>query len=509
MTNTIENRDAKIKDWLILNFWTNKTNLLLFMIILIAIAVRVFFFIQTISAGQTLWFDEAEYMSQGTHYLNNIPYEINPQRPPAFQYLIALALGLGLDEHWIIFLLSLLPSILIVILVFILGVSLFNNRVGLIASAFLAVSWNFIFWSNRAQPDFLSICCQVLAIYYFWEMLKKKSEYPESSAIKLAVLAGIWSAAGFYFKVSSLLIPLAFLIFILIKDKLKVFIIKEYWIYGFSYLVSFIPYLIWSYYIFNTPLGFVPGYSTTAVGDVPISWAPLAFFQIFGLNVMFFTFLVGGLLCLKALLYLDIIIKRNDLDKRIFILTLMITTLCFYIFYIRAVEDRWVLLLLPLMSILCGMFLGKIYDWISEYGNWKWIGVIMITSLLIWSSYEQFNQAKVIIDNKMESYKDVKFAAEWMQQNSQPNEIIMSQSYPQTIFYSQREVKPYTTMNITTFEAYINSNHPTYLTISIYEYHPIFIYDWIQNNSRIIPVNGYFQDIEKTKPSLIIYRFAY
>jgi 4-amino-4-deoxy-L-arabinose transferase-like glycosyltransferase len=258
MTETIDTRDTKIKEWFLNIFWKDKTNLLLVIIILMALAIRVFFFMQTTSAGQTMWWDESSYMAQAVHYAYGTPYDVQSmiQRPPGFQYIAAIGMGMGLNENWIIFLLSLLPSVILIPLVFILGRSLFNNRIGLIAAAFLSVTWNFIFWSNRAQPDFLSICCQVLAIYYFWEMLKKKSEDSNASVTTIAILAGIWSAAGFYFKISSLLIPLAFLIYILIKDKLKIFIKKEYWIYGISYIITLVPYFIWAYSTFNDIFAF-------------------------------------------------------------------------------------------------------------------------------------------------------------------------------------------------------------------------------------------------------------
>jgi hypothetical protein len=243
---------------------------------------------------------------------------------------------------------------------------------------------------------------------------------------------------------------------------------------------------------------------------MPFAWSVLVFFQIFGLMTMFLIFLLGAILCLKALLYLDIIIKKNDLDIRIFLLSIIITTLCFYIFYIRAIEDRWVFILLPMMSLLAAMALDKVYEWAAEHGNWKWVVIIFIVGILAYSSYEQFNYAQSTISGKIGTYKDVKLAAEWMKASSQPNEIIMSISYPQTVFYSQRHVETYSNMNQSVFEEYINKNHPTYITISIYEPgHPSWIFEWVQNTSRVIPVQGYFQDVQQTKPALIIYRFVY
>jgi hypothetical protein len=268
----------------------------------------------------------------------------------------------------------------------------------------------------------------------------------------------------------------AFLIFILIKDKLKIFIKKEYWIYGATFIASMIPYFIWAYYTFGNILAFTTDYSVRLVGTIPFAWSTILYFQVFGLNIMYFIFIAGMILCLRALLYLDIIIKKSDLDIRIFLLSILLTILGFYIFYIRAVDDRWVFIWLPLMAIICGMILDKLYSWAAEYGNWKWLAALFILALLAYSSYEQFTYAQNTINAKVGTYKDVKLAAEWIKASSQPNEIIMSISYVQTIFYAQREVKSYSTMNVTTIEEYINKSHPSYLIISIYEPHPAWIY---------------------------------
>jgi len=510
MENTIENRDAKIKDWIIKTFWYNKINLLLLGIIIIALAIRVFFFIQTTSIGQTSWWDSAEYLAQGTHYATGIPYVENPQRPPAFQYLIALAILLGLNETWIIFLLSLLPSVIIVFLVFLLGKTMINTRVGLIASAFVATSWNFIFWSNRAQPDFLTLMFQLLTIYYFWNMLKlQKIEDMNKKKIKYSILAGIFSAAGFYFKISALLIPISLLVFLLLKDKLKIFVKKEYWIYAISFLAGLVPYFIWAYYKFGSILAFTTGYSNAIIGRMPFAFHTITFFQVFGLGVMFLIFLAGLLLCLKALMYLDILVKTDELDIRMFLLTLMIIVISFYTFYIRAIEDRWIFILLPIMAIICGMILDKVYSWISEYGNWKWIIVIIICGLLCWSSVEQFNYSETIITGKMKSYSDVKLAAEWMRDNSLPTEIIMSISYPQTIFYSQRHVETYSSMSWLEFMEYVNENKPRYITFSNWEpYQPPWRNYLIYNTSLIIPVKEYIPTIENGQRYVVIFQFV-
>jgi len=502
MTTQTEDRTNKILSFI-------KKHWILISILLIATVVRLYFFQGTVMLGQASWWDSAEYLSQGTHYYNGIPYDVNPQRPPAFQYIIAGLLSFGANEMIIILLLSLIPSILVVYLTYLLTAGMLGKRTGLIASVFCAASWNFLFWSNRAQPDYLSLCFQLLAIYYFWKLLKIDKEIKPNSIVKTAVLAGLFSALGFYFKISSLLIPMSFFIFVLIKDRLSMFKESKYWIYAASYIACMIPYFVWAYITFGDALAFTTGYSNSIVAAIPFGWGTLTFFNIFGLQLMFFTFAAGFVLYLRILLYLDIILKKkeHEFDYRLLILIILTVVISFFIFYIRAVEDRWVFILLPIMCIMCADILNKLYEWLDGK-NLKWVGIIIILALLAGSAYEQVTYGDAIMENKKGSYSEIKLAAEWMKENSNPNEIMMSVSYPQTLFYSQREVVTYSNMNQSTFEEYVKLNRPTYLMVSIIEpNHPQFIFQWIQDDSKVMIVDAHTD--QAGNPLVITYRFLY
>jgi 4-amino-4-deoxy-L-arabinose transferase-like glycosyltransferase len=494
------------------NFQTNKIlfflkeNWILLAILIMTLVIRIFFFIET--NNQAVWWDESSYLSAGLHYSNGIPFMIEEIRPPLYQYMIAGLILIDCTDRMIILLLTLIPSVLLVYFIYLLVKEMLNETSGLIAAAFAAVSWNFIFWSNRAQPDFISLCLQVLAVYYFWKMLKVEEDPTNNNKrYKLAAMAAMFAALGFYFKISALLVPLSLAVFVLIKDRFVAFKKSEYWIYLLSYVACFIPYCVWSYISFGNMLPFVSPYSTNVAASMPLGWGALLFFNVFGLNVMFWTFLMGMVLCLKILLYGDLILKNKSyaFDYRLLVIVLVGVVLSFYIFYIKQVEDRWVFLLLPIMCLLCASVLYKVYDMLS-LRNLKWVGVLLILVILSVNAYEQVKYAGSIIDNKKDSYSPVKDAAEWMKANSGPTEIIMSISYPQTVWYSKRHVETYSIWNETYLTQYIDSNHPKFLTISIYEPHPSWIYAYIENNTRFVPVMGYFQDVQKTKPSLIIYK---
>ena len=109
MSTATQQRNNKILGFL-------KQHWILITILLVATIIRLYFFQGTAMSGQTSWWDSAAYLSQGTHYSSGIPYEVNPQRPPAFQYMIGGLLSLGANEAIIILLLSLIPSILVIYL---------------------------------------------------------------------------------------------------------------------------------------------------------------------------------------------------------------------------------------------------------------------------------------------------------------------------------------------------------------------------------------------------------
>ncbi|HLF54036.1 MAG TPA: hypothetical protein VI544_02545, partial [Candidatus Nanoarchaeia archaeon] len=105
--NKMEERKERVKKWL-----KNPYNLALIGVLVFAFAIRLYYFFVT--RGQPLWWDEAEYMSTAKHWAFGVPYDLNPQRPPLFQFLAALSFIVGLGENFIKFTWTLLPSVFLV-----------------------------------------------------------------------------------------------------------------------------------------------------------------------------------------------------------------------------------------------------------------------------------------------------------------------------------------------------------------------------------------------------------
>src|SRR3989344_1966632 len=83
-------------------------NLAIIGVVIASFIIRLYYLVYT--KGQTLWWDEAEYMSSAKNIAFGVPYDFNPQRPPLFQLFGAILLKLGLQEFSLKLILVAIPS---------------------------------------------------------------------------------------------------------------------------------------------------------------------------------------------------------------------------------------------------------------------------------------------------------------------------------------------------------------------------------------------------------------
>src|SRR3989344_6071419 len=229
--NMDEKQEIIKKKQFVLKYLNNPKRLILIAILLLTIAIRLYFY--TTASGQTLWWDEAEYMSTAKKWAFDVPYELNPQRPPLFQFLSALAFIIGLGENFIRLAFVILPAILFM-------------------------------WKYWKQPE-----------------------------TKLIALSAFFAALGFYFKVSALLVPMIFMIFIAITDRLSAFKKKDYYVFAAIFLITLVPYFIWSEVTFDNPMGFRTGYTPDSL-QFPTGWYNIKFYYLLTEGVTFWAFMLGA-----------------------------------------------------------------------------------------------------------------------------------------------------------------------------------------------------------------------
>lgn len=462
----LEERKSKIKAWI-----TDRYNLALIAVIIFAFAIRLYYFIVT--KDQTLWWDEAEYMSTAKHWAFGLPYDLNPQRPPLFQLAAAALLYLGLSELTAKFLLVLVPSMFLVFIIYLLGKEMFDKRIGLFAALGSTLVWSSLFWTERFQPDFISVSFQVLSVLFFWKLFKEPKK-------RYAIYAGAFTALAFYFKISALLVPLAVLIFVLFKDGWKFVYKKEYWISFASFIAALVPFMIWQYINFGNPLAFAPSYiGGTGIGQGwALGWMTLKYFYDFPKILFFLLFLAGlGIALVNIVFSFDFMLKNKEkrLDARLFSIIILATITLFYIFYIRGfIEDRWVFLMIPFILYFSSLGFFAVSDIVRKYS--KIIAVILLIAVIGFFAYYQLQHTTSLIDMKKESYSPVRDSALWIKENSKSSDSVLSVSYTQTTTYSERQVYTYARMSEENYTRLVMEKRPKYLVASIIEpNHP----DWM------------------------------
>jgi len=479
----------------------NPYNIVLLLILILAFGIRIYNYSHT--STQPLWYDEGDYLSTAKHWALHIPYTLNEHRPPLFQFLAAIAFMVGFGESFIRLFLVLLPSVLLVLFVYLLGKEMYNEKIGLIAAFLTSVSWTLLFWTARIQPDFFSLCFSVLSFLFIWK-------YWKSPKTKLAVWSGIFACLGFQFKVSGLLVPLIIAVFILVRDRISAFKNKDYYLFALSFILTLVPYMIWSKITFGTATAFRGGYSNALVNASPFAWGSIKYFYLLTDNLSIFLFILGAIIALKFILYLDVLIKDKSkcFDAGLFSIISIIIVWAFYIFYIRAIEDRWVFLGLPFIFLLIGSALVSLKDFIKRYN--KGIAIALVIILVVISGYFQLTHANQLIDNKKDSYVQIKDAALWMKGQSVRGDRIFTISNTQTMYYSERESLIYSEINKSDFLSFVDKERPKFLEISAFEAHPVWLNEWVGENQNILsPVQVYYADTAKTQPILVIYQIQY
>ena len=147
---------------------------------------------------------------------------------------------------------------------------------------------------------------------------------------------------------------------------------------------------------------------------------------------------------------------------------------------------------------MAGYGIIKLYDYLKNYNKKFVTGVILL--LLLASTFTQVKAADEIISGKKDSYLQVKEASFWIKENSNPNDVVISNSIPQMQYYSDRSV--YYIEN----ETELLKLKPRYYVVSIYERSAPSFYTYPeQNEDKWKGVKVYFLDQERKRPSLAIY----
>jgi len=515
----IEKRKNSLKKKLF--SWVEDNYDKVFLFILVAsFIIEIIIFMKT--SQQPLWYDEASYMATAqriaTHLnINDIWYYRRGFLWPLFSipfYFLGIGeIGIRITE--------VLFSVGITAVSFFLIKEMFNKKVAVYVSAAVSLSWIVLFYTGRVLTDTPSTFFILLSLLFFWK------GYVSKKGNKYLYLFGLFLALSVLTRMQNLMFIPAFLFFILIKDKFKFVKNKHLWIAFGIFALFLIPQGVLYYTHYGNPLndilehylGVNTGGTTAVNPDVTVKtvfqyFTDLPYIlggQIAYGKIVFFLFLLGVLLFFADMFIgIDKILKDSEIQKKFFIFLWILIPLLVLGYMMPAYPDeRYVMPILMFFFVIAiyplekaGKFLTKKTK-MSEKSS-QILVFIVILLIFIPSMIWGFQ----VTDAKKTSYLEVKEAGLWLNQNSNPSDIIISPSQPQIEYYSQRST--YTEgANETEFKQEISQYKPKYLVLSAYE--PTNL-PWLlnytqQNTNTIKPVMAYPQDSQQ--PILIIYQISY
>ncbi len=147
-------------------------------ILILTLVIRIYYFYLT--RNQAIWWDGLCYGAIAknllTHQWDNVPIIISETsiRPWLMSIVWAGLIKIGIPELGIKFILEFIPSILTVIVTYLVAEKMYNKRIALVASFILAVSWIHVFYSMRLLTHIPGLLVSMASIYYLFKALEKE-----------------------------------------------------------------------------------------------------------------------------------------------------------------------------------------------------------------------------------------------------------------------------------------------------------------------------------------------
>ena len=184
-------------------------------------------------------------------------------QPPLFPYILATCTYFfegGLDVFRVV---PIFFGSLTVCVIYFLGKSLYNRRVGILAATLLCFCSFHMLFSRMVMLEALWIFLAYMSLYYFWR------SYNEESDIKYALLSGVFLGLALDTKYNALLLYPSFALFILWTK-------KRGWVLGWKYIIEK-KYLL---LVFVSLLVFSPVFIDLCIHDAnPFFWQLVGRYQ--------------------------------------------------------------------------------------------------------------------------------------------------------------------------------------------------------------------------------------
>lgn len=322
-------------------------NKLIYLIVLVFFIAKLF----TLSFYKTIWWDASVYIGMGKYiYSLGSAGLWEPSRPLIWPLALGFFSKFGILVGKI---LDIVFGSLAIFLAYLIGKEIFNEKTGLLAAFFLAISPTFFIFNGIMLTETISTFFSLLAVYF---LLKNRH-----------FLSGIFFGVAFMARFLQLFVFLAIL-FALIYNKKDS---KAFQGIFLGFLLAISPYLILNHILYNNALFpfFQQVFLTANSGWLnhhPISYY---FIELFKENLLYLLFIAGIVLAIK---------KK---ESRLIVFPLVILLVFFNL--IKQKEMRFLIMLLPYTYLLVSYAL---FYFISQKKIFKNAAIYLIVVLLFLSA---------------------------------------------------------------------------------------------------------------------------
>ncbi len=527
--NEIKERKSNLKK--ICTSWIKDNYDKVFIVILIlAFIIRFWIFLKTMN--QPLWWDTASYLATAKQWglglnVNSVWYF---RRGFLWALIPAIFFKLGLGETGIRFATVLFSTGIVAVSYFLIR-DMFSKKIALFTSLIMTFSWVYLFFAGRPMTSTPASFFILLSLFFFWK------GYVQKKGNKFIYLFGLFFALSVLTRMQYLMFAPVFAIYVFTKEKFKLFKNKHLWIAVIIFSLTFLPHaILYSQHFGNFLLDMLTYYvripGLTQPGSIsPIAKADIHLFKFitdlpYALSKPIFALFFIGLFCyfIDMFLGIDKIFKNPEVQKKIFIFFWLLIPLLVLGYMSPYPQQRYLMPLYPFLFAIAVIPLFKVGDLFKSKSKAKDIIIFALVLLLVTyptfslvqNSQSNLAWANSLIDNKINSYGEVMQAGIWMKENSETGDIVISESYPQTAYYSERSTFAFSgkgnpelhvEQNEEEFNEFIKLNKPKYMMISIFQVHPEWVYTYPEKHQELlVPVQVYSQG---EQPVLVIYTFNY
>ncbi len=478
---TVEN-DSKIKEpteikarklELLHFFLKDKYAVALFLILTLALAIRIYYFV--ITNNQPVWWDEADYLTLAKNFVFNTPEMYNPARQIGIVFVLTALYKVGLGVASFKFL-QILLSLASIFLVYLVGKDMFNKKIALIAAFFFSVFWVDLFVVTRVFPDSVGFFGTTLFIYLFWKGFIKKDSRLAAWLVGPAFIIAFMSREA-----NLLLAPVVF-IYLLITEKFKLFKNKDAWISVCLGLIASIPYFLFYQLRYGNAIlqialrqsQTVDKFAKIAAGKFTILHGHFVFFQQApdylrgGLIILFF---IGAYIFIDLLLGADLVFKQKEksLNKYLFLFIWIIAFYAFFSYY-QVYDERYLVPVYPAIFLVAANGLYFVYSEIRKRIDWR-VALVVLFAILFIVANSQLTRADNLIKIKAGGQWQVQDAGLWLKEHTAPGDFVVTQSRTQILYYAEREVIEFYFEDEAAFIRELEAKKPKYLMLSAFESH--------------------------------------